>query len=96
MLRASSPFVLLDPPHSALAVLAVDGGECDWRWVAPGLLIAAEAEKGVLPPLNPRTERRTAWAGGELLPYRLRHSTPLCAGWGVCARIAATCFPGGS
>ncbi len=42
-------FVPPDPPHSALALTSEDGGECEWRWVAPGLPIPAEADRGFYP-----------------------------------------------
>jgi len=32
-------------------LLTVSEGECEWRWVAPGLPIPAEAEKGTAVPL---------------------------------------------
>ena len=39
-------FVPPDPPHSALALLAMAGGECEWRWVAPGVSSRRKPDRG--------------------------------------------------
>jgi len=39
-------FVPPDPPRSALALLSEAEGECDWRWVAPGVSSRRKPDRG--------------------------------------------------
>ena len=41
-------------------MLTVDGGECVWRWVAPGLSSRRKPDRGLLPPIDPRGNGRPA------------------------------------
>ena len=66
MLRASSPFVLLDPPHSLLALLSEGACECEWRWVAPGLSSRRKPDRGA--QISIAIERMRFEGGGALPP----------------------------
>ena len=83
----------LHSPHSRLALLAVAGGECEWRWLPPGRCLPGGSRLGGCRPLSTPAEEvrfrervamahlrlRTATAGGPAEMARSPSATAMAA-----------------